>query len=68
MIEPRSYEDRKLKELTSVLMTWLNDELVIERIIVKDLEEDLFDGHVLQKLLGRSIIVAIGFSCAVLFH
>ena len=27
--------------------------LVDERIIVKNLEEDLYDGQVLQKLLGR---------------
>lgn len=28
--------------------------LVEERIIVKQLEEDLYDGQVLQKLLGES--------------
>lgn len=52
MIEPRSFDDPKLRELISVLIEWINDELANQRIIVKDLEEDLYDGQVLQKLLG----------------
>lgn len=52
MIEPRSYDDPKLKELISVLIEWINDELADHRIIVKDLEEDLYDGQILQKLFG----------------
>lgn len=33
-----------------MLITWINDELVEERIIVTNIEEDLYDGQVLQKL------------------
>lgn len=36
-----------------VLIDWINDVLVGERIIVKDLAEDLYDGQVLQKLFGE---------------
>lgn len=36
-----------------VLLDWVNDVLVEDRIIVKQLEEDLYDGQVLQKLLGE---------------
>lgn len=32
--------------------------LVGERIIVKDLAEDLYDGQVLQKLFGRRVSMA----------
>ncbi|KAJ8791790.1 hypothetical protein J1605_020512 [Eschrichtius robustus] len=39
--------------LAQVLIDWVNDVLVEERIIVKQLEEDLYDGQVLQKLLGE---------------
>lgn len=53
MIEPRSFEDPKLKELIEVLIEWINDELADQRIIVKDIEEDLYDGQVLQKLLEK---------------
>ncbi|XP_046996488.1 beta-parvin isoform X2 [Schistocerca americana] len=53
MIEPRSFEDPKLKELIAVLIEWINDELADQRIIVKDIEEDLYDGQVLQKLLEK---------------
>ena len=53
MIEPRSFEEPKLKELIAVLIEWINDELANQRIIVKDIEEDLYDGQVLQKLLGK---------------
>lgn len=55
MIEPRSLEDSKLKELIFVLIEWINDELADQRIIVKDIAEDLYDGQVLQKLLGTLI-------------
>ncbi|CAG0885139.1 unnamed protein product [Darwinula stevensoni] len=53
MIEPRSFEDPKLKELITILIDWINDELADQRIIVKDIEEDLYDGQVLQKLLEK---------------
>lgn len=35
-----------------MLLDWINDELADHRIIVKDIEEDLFDGQILQKLIG----------------
>lgn len=38
-----------------VLIDWINSELEEERIIVKDLEEDCYDGQVLQKLFGEKI-------------
>ncbi|KAK7590396.1 hypothetical protein V9T40_002009 [Parthenolecanium corni] len=53
MIEPRSYDEPKLKELIAVLIEWINDELADHRIIVKDLEEDLYDGQILQKLFEK---------------
>lgn len=34
-------------------MEWIDDTLVEQRIIVKNLQEDLFDGQVLQKLLEK---------------
>uniref|UniRef100_A0A6I8T0Z8 Parvin beta n=1 Tax=Xenopus tropicalis TaxID=8364 RepID=A0A6I8T0Z8_XENTR len=51
MIDPNSKEEAKFKELVKVLIDWINEVLVEERIIVKNLEEDLYDGQVLQKLL-----------------
>ncbi|XP_075066366.1 beta-parvin isoform X1 [Mixophyes fleayi] len=51
MIDPTSKEDPKFKELVKVLIDWINEVLVEERIIVKNLEEDFYDGQVLQKLL-----------------
>jgi len=38
-----------------MLIDWINDELADFRILVKDLEEDLFDGQILQKLIGISL-------------
>ncbi|NXP40716.1 PARVB protein, partial [Leiothrix lutea] len=55
MIDPNSKEDPKFKELIKVLIDWINDVLVEERIIVKQLEEDLYDGQVLQKLLEKCL-------------
>ena len=46
MIEPKSYENPKLQELIRILLDWINAELSLERIIVQDVEEDLYDGQV----------------------
>ncbi|XP_041987852.1 beta-parvin [Aricia agestis] len=53
IIEPRSLEDPRVKELIQVLIDWINDELATQRIIVQDISEDLYDGQVLQKLLEK---------------
>lgn len=46
-------EDPRVKDLIQVLIDWINDELAAQRIIVKDISEDLYDGQVLQKLLEK---------------
>lgn len=53
LIERRSYADPKLQHLISLLIDWINDELADQRIIVKNIEDDLYDGQILQKLLGK---------------
>ena len=42
--------DRRVRELDETLRNWINEQLESERIIVKDLRDDLYDGQVLQKL------------------
>uniref|UniRef100_A0A3P8ZQL1 Calponin-homology (CH) domain-containing protein n=1 Tax=Esox lucius TaxID=8010 RepID=A0A3P8ZQL1_ESOLU len=62
MLDPTSRENPKFKDLLRVLIDWINNELEEDRIIVKDLEEDCYDGQVLQKLFeklsGRKLNVA----------
>uniref|UniRef100_A0A8C9YS21 Parvin, beta n=1 Tax=Sander lucioperca TaxID=283035 RepID=A0A8C9YS21_SANLU len=62
MLDPTSRENLKFKDLLKVLIDWINSELEEDRIIVKDLEEDCYDGQVLQKLFeelsGRKLNVA----------
>ena len=36
-----------------MLIEWINDELHHFRIIVQDIEEDLYDGQILQKLMEK---------------
>lgn len=50
IIQPKSLEDKKVQELLHILIDWINDELADQRIIVKNIEDDLFDGQVLHKL------------------
>jgi len=50
IIQPASTVKPNFQELLKVIITWINDELVEERIIVINIEEDLYDGQVLQKL------------------
>lgn len=40
-----------------MLLDWINDELADHRIIVKDMEEDMYDGQVLQKLVGKDQLI-----------
>lgn len=49
-----------------MLIDWINDVLVGERIIVKDLAEDLYDGQVLQKLFGKAFLFSLQYGCYVL--
>ncbi|KAK7891402.1 hypothetical protein WMY93_023365 [Mugilogobius chulae] len=60
MLDPTSRENLKFKDLVKVLIDWINSELEEDRIIVKDLEEDCYDGQVLQNSLlsGRKLNVA----------
>ncbi len=40
-----------------MLLEWINDELAEYRIVLKHLEEDLFDGQILQKLIGKEMLL-----------
>uniref|UniRef100_A0A8C6SZ81 Parvin, beta n=1 Tax=Neogobius melanostomus TaxID=47308 RepID=A0A8C6SZ81_9GOBI len=61
-VGPNVKRNLKFKDLVKVLIDWINSELEEDRIIVKDLEEDCYDGQVLQKLFeklsGRKLNVA----------
>lgn len=61
IIQAQSLNDPLVKELFAVLIEWINDELADQRIIVKNIEEDLYDGQVLhklwEKLTGRKLNV-----------
>lgn len=61
MIQPHSLQNPGVQELLQVMRNWVNDELAEQRIIVKDLAEDLYDGQVLhrlwEKLTGRALDV-----------
>jgi len=50
IVLPSTKNDPKVIELDTVLKDWVNETLASERIIVKDLRDDLYDGQVLQKL------------------
>lgn len=51
MITPDSVANAGLQQLVALLVEWLNDVLAQERIIVRGLEDDLYDGCVLHKLI-----------------
>lgn len=50
IIQPKSLDEPKVQELLQILIDWINDELADQRIIVKNIEDDLYDGQVLHKL------------------
>ncbi|XP_041569581.2 gamma-parvin isoform X2 [Taeniopygia guttata] len=51
LIKPTSSSNPKLEELKLFLTDWINRTLKQEHIVVKSLEEDLYDGLVLHHLL-----------------
>jgi parvin len=46
-------ERKKLDPLIKVLIEWINNELSESRIIIKDLQEDIYDGQILQMLIEK---------------
>jgi len=62
IVLPSTMNNDRVKELDQVLTNWINEELENERIIVKDLRDDLFDGQVLQKLFETLSNKNVGFS------
>ena len=43
-------QEDKINELSEKLIDWINDVLADRRIIVKDIEQDIFDGQILAML------------------
>ncbi|XP_078305476.1 gamma-parvin isoform X3 [Panthera onca] len=60
-LPPTSRGDPKFEELQKVLMDWINAKLLPEHIVVRSLEEDIFDGlilhHLFQTLTGLRLDV-----------
>uniref|UniRef100_A0A8C4HVY7 Parvin, gamma n=1 Tax=Dicentrarchus labrax TaxID=13489 RepID=A0A8C4HVY7_DICLA len=52
LIQPSSLKDPKLEKLKEALVCWINSTLKLEHIVVQSLEEDLYDGLVLNHLLS----------------
>ncbi|NWW89480.1 PARVG protein, partial [Rhynochetos jubatus] len=52
-LKPTSRNNPKLEELKLLLIDWINTTLKEEHIVVKSLEEDLYDGLVLHHLLEK---------------
>lgn len=50
IIQPACLNFPDVRDLLQILIEWINDELVEERIIVANIEQDLYDGQVLHKL------------------
>ncbi|XP_026110036.1 gamma-parvin-like isoform X2 [Carassius auratus] len=53
IIQSTSLNDPKLNKLKEVLVEWINKTLKVEHIVVRSLEEDLYDGLVFHHLLRR---------------
>ncbi|XP_037702199.1 gamma-parvin isoform X1 [Choloepus didactylus] len=58
-LPPISRKDPKFEELQKVLMEWINATLLPEHIVVRSLEEDLFDGLILHHLFQKLASLAL---------
>ncbi|VDK22390.1 unnamed protein product, partial [Anisakis simplex] len=48
-----SRDDPRVQEIIHLLIQWLNDELSAQRIVIKHIQEDLYDGQIIQKLIEK---------------
>lgn len=53
LIEHASMESPEVKELIASLISWINDELINHRILVRNIADDLYDGQILQNLAEK---------------
>ncbi|MFH4978066.1 hypothetical protein AB6A40_004775 [Gnathostoma spinigerum] len=53
LLTTKSREDPRVIEIIRLLTSWLNEELAPQRIVVKNLQEDLYDGQIIQKLIEK---------------
>ncbi|VDM01379.1 unnamed protein product [Schistocephalus solidus] len=53
IIEKASLESAPVKELIGALISWINDELVDHRILVRNVADDFYDGQILQNLAEK---------------
>ena len=42
-----------------MLSEWINDVLQEMRIVVRDIAEDLYDGHILALFVGRNFSISL---------
>lgn len=61
IIQPNCLNRPDVRDLFQTIIDWINDELAEDRIIVSNIEQDLYDGQVLhklwEKLTGNSLNV-----------
>uniref|UniRef100_A0AC34F4M5 Calponin-homology (CH) domain-containing protein n=1 Tax=Panagrolaimus sp. ES5 TaxID=591445 RepID=A0AC34F4M5_9BILA len=53
ILTQESRDDPKFREIVDLVLYWVNDELASERIVVNNLQEDFYDGQVIQKLIEK---------------
>lgn len=59
VLTAESRDDPRICEIVYELLYWINDELASERIVVKNIQEDFYDGQVVQKLIEKLADVSI---------
>lgn len=52
-IDQESLDSQEYRNLERILINWINDELADQRIIVKEMQDDLHDGQILGKLVEK---------------
>jgi parvin len=54
-----SRDNPDVHEIIYHLLVWINDELASERIVVRNIQEDFYDGQVIQKLIEKLALIKI---------
>ena len=59
LLDEESKKSAKVQHLVHILKEWINVRLSKENIVVRDLQEDLYDGQIIHKIMRSSFLVKL---------
>ena len=59
LLDEESKKSAKVQHLVHILKEWINVRLSKENIVVRDLQEDMYDGQIIHKIMRSFLSVKL---------